>query len=207
MSSVYDDPDLQDSDFPPTVKFEAIGDRVRGTVLAPPTKFLGRKRQDGTQNFAIKYRLGRAALRQRGQQSQRDEVELLAGSKNLKGQLMSLRPEAGDVLDIELVETKRSEYGSDTKIYKITIEGAIPGSVAPPAYAPPPAPVALALPLRQRSPGHPRAAPIPYGDRVARGGPTRGRSSSDPSGRRGRRRRHIRQLIKEQRCQHKRLNS
>ena len=142
MPDIYDDPDLTDSDFPLTVKFDVLGDRVRGVVLAEPTKYASPRRPDGTQSFAFKYRLGNAALSQAGQQFRRDEVELLAGAKNLKGQLITLKPRAGDLLDIELIEKKPSGYGSDTKIYRIIHEPALSGAVVPSNSAPlpPPAP-------------------------------------------------------------------
>ena len=141
MPDIYDDPELNDTGFPPSVKFEVIGDRVRGVLLGDPSKFAGKKRQDGSQNFAFKYRLGHVAMSQSGRQSRHDEVELLAGTKNLKGQLITLRPRSGDLLDIELIETKPSGYGSDTKIYRIQHEPAIPGAVPAPAPpSPPPGP-------------------------------------------------------------------
>jgi hypothetical protein len=120
MADIYDDPELADptdtGDFPPTLKFNNIGDRARGVVSA-----VGRFDGKG-QKPALKYTLTDVKAKQNGVQSTHPSAEIIAGSKNLKGQMMTLKPRPGDSLDIELVEFRPSQYASPTKIYNIVVQ-------------------------------------------------------------------------------------
>jgi hypothetical protein len=124
MPDIYDDPDLaeqlEDSDFPPTLKFAVIGDRARGTVI-DISKFEGK-----SQKPSLKYVLGEVTAKQAGRQTKLPRAEIIAGSKNLKGQLMAMRPRPGDVLDIEYIESRPSSQPSPTKIFKISVDRAEP---------------------------------------------------------------------------------
>ena len=116
MPSIYDDPDLQQqSDFPDQVRFDRTGDRVRGRVLTVEK---------------INTRLGPVAkyllMTDDGQRS------LLAGAKNLWGQLLEIKPEPGDVLDIELIELRSVSNGT-AKIFDVRCERSGASSLAPPA--------------------------------------------------------------------------
>jgi hypothetical protein len=121
MSDIYDDPDLQDptdtGDFPPTLKFLQIGDRLRG-VVADVSKF------QGAGDPAIKYSFVEVKAKQAGAQQLLPRAEIIAGAKNLRGQLMTLKPRKGDTVDIELVEFRPSNFASPAKIYKINVERA-----------------------------------------------------------------------------------
>jgi hypothetical protein len=118
MPSIYDDPDLQqESDFPDQVRFERTGDRVRGRVLTVEK---------------INTRLGPVAkyllMTDDGQRS------LLAGAKNLWGQLLEIKPEPGDVLDIELIELRSVSNGT-AKIFDVKVTHHSASSLAPPPAA------------------------------------------------------------------------
>jgi len=116
--SIYDDPDLRDAEddnYPPTIKFERIGDRMKGKVDAIE-KFTSRN------GVALKYRFGHVATLLGGRQEQLPVAEIIAGSKNLKGQLMQLKPEKGDIVDIELTELRPTDRGNPLKVYRINVE-------------------------------------------------------------------------------------
>jgi len=128
MTDIYDDPELADTttdagDFPPTIKFIQIGDRLRGTVT-DVSKF------KGAGDPAIKYTFAEVKAKQAGVQQLLPKAEIIAGAKNLKGQLMTLKPRAGDTVDIELVEFRPSNYASPTKIYKINVDRGEDGAAA-----------------------------------------------------------------------------
>lgn len=121
----YEDPDIRgdNSDFPLTVKFEEYGDRVRGVIIAidrwdPPARKAGE-----TPSPILKYKLAECVVSQRGHQSRLDACELLAGSVNLKGQLMTMKPQVGDEVDIEFVSEKKSQFGNATKMFEIKVTG------------------------------------------------------------------------------------
>jgi hypothetical protein len=127
-NDIYDDPDLvepedEGTDFPPTVKFRDHGDRVKGRVTAIE-KFpaIEKNKKD-----SLKYVLADAVMSQSGVQSKHPAVEVIAGSKNLKGQLMVQKPRPGDTVDITFVESKpnSSGFGNPTKIFTILIERAV----------------------------------------------------------------------------------
>lgn len=105
---VYDDPELRsEDDYPDTVTFDRPGDRVRGEVIRVD-------RADLPFGPVLKYSI----LEERS----RREVQLLAGPKNLKGQLLKLRPRPGDILDVELVELRRTGAGSNpAKLFDVQV--------------------------------------------------------------------------------------
>ena len=131
--SVYDDPELRDNedDYPPTIKFEKIGDRAKGRIK-DVSKFTSRN------GVALKYQLVDVATLLGGVQKSHPVAEIIAGSKNLKGQMLQLKPEVGDMVDITLTELRPSAYGNPTKIYRITTEG---GNPFPASASTPPRPV------------------------------------------------------------------
>jgi hypothetical protein len=133
----YDDPEIAtaDDEFPEQVSFERVGDKIRARVLSV---------EKITTRFGptLKYRLfdGQA------------ERSMLAGSKNLKGQMLELRPRAGDVLDVELIELRSTANGT-AKIYDVKVE---PGDgPAPPPPAPRSQPVAPTGPVGVPTPPSP----------------------------------------------------
>lgn len=115
MPDIYDDPELQDDEsIAPQARFTRIGDNVRGRILTIEkiqTKF----------GPCLKYML----FTDSGQ-----EISLLAGSVNLKGQVMALKPRVGDVLDVELIEFRNSANGQ-TKIYDVGVEEGDRQALAP----------------------------------------------------------------------------
>jgi hypothetical protein len=119
----YEDPEITDNaaGFPLTVKFEEFGDRVRGVVVdierwdPPPRK------PKETPQPILKYKLAECVVSQRGKQTKEDQAELLAGAKNLKGQLLSVKPRLGDEIDITFTSTSKSSFGSDTKYFKVVV--------------------------------------------------------------------------------------
>jgi hypothetical protein len=119
-SNIYDDPDLQpDDNFPDQVRLDRVGDRVRGRVLSVEkinTRF------GPTPKYMLRTNEG--------------DQSLLAGAKNLWGQLLNLKPDVGDVLTIELIELRTVSQGT-AKIFDVQCE---PGErpTAPPAQAPAP---------------------------------------------------------------------
>jgi hypothetical protein len=136
MPSIYDDPDLQqESDFPDQVRFERTGDRVRGRVLTVEK---------------INTRLGPVAkyllMTDDGQRS------LLAGAKNLWGQLLEIKPEPGDVLDIELIELRSVSNGT-AKIFDVRCERQGTTALIPPPAAQRPDPGRASPPPRPTSDG------------------------------------------------------
>jgi hypothetical protein len=140
--SIYNDPELREADednYPPTIKFEKIGDRAKGKV-DDVSKFTSRN------GVALKYKLTGVAVRLGGVQAQYPIAEIIAGSKNLKGQMMMYQPEKGDTLDIELTELRPSAYGNPTKIYRIIHDSSGRGEsdVFPSASTAPTAPTGAA---------------------------------------------------------------
>jgi hypothetical protein len=115
MPDIYDDPDIKTaSDFPDQVRFERVGDKVRGRVLTVEkinTRF----------GPTLKYTL----LNDKG-----DTISMLAGSVNLKGQMLELKPRMGDVIDVELIELRATANGT-AKIYDIQIERGDAAQLAP----------------------------------------------------------------------------
>jgi hypothetical protein len=115
MPNIYDDPDLQpDTDYPDQIKLERVGDKVRGRVLSA---------EKITTRFGPtpKYML----------RTQQGDQSLLAGAKNLWGQLLELKPEVGDVLTIELIELRTVSQGT-AKIFDVACERGDRPAVPPP---------------------------------------------------------------------------
>jgi hypothetical protein len=126
MTDIYDDPALRadmDDSFPPTLKFVMVGDRAKGVVTE-----VGKL--ENRNGVALKYKLAEVTARQEGEQTKLDRAELLAGTKNLKGQLLQLRPRPGDTLDITLAELRPSQYGNPAKIFRVVHTSAL---AAPPS--------------------------------------------------------------------------
>jgi hypothetical protein len=107
-----------------------VGDKIRARVLSV---------EKITTRFGptLKYRLfdGQA------------ERSMLAGSKNLKGQMLELRPRAGDVLDVELIELRSTANGT-AKIYDVKVEPGDGPAPPPPRSQPvdPTGPVGVPTP-------------------------------------------------------------
>jgi hypothetical protein len=142
MPDIYDDPDINTGNeyADNQVQFNEVGDRFRGTVLSVEkvnTRF----------GPSIMYRLFDGA----------NEKVMFAGSVNLKGQVLELRPRTGDVLDVELIELRKSKAGNDTKIYDVQVERGDKAALAPPPRAAAPQPP-RAAPQRRPDPGR---APAP----------------------------------------------
>jgi hypothetical protein len=139
MPTIYDDPELQpDEDYHDQARFDRVGDKVRGRVLSIEkinTRF----------GPTPKYML----------RTERGDQSLLAGAKNLWGQLLSLKPDVGDVLTIELIELRTVSQGT-AKIFDVQCEpGERPAAPPPIAREEPPAP--------RPDPGR-AAAPKPVAD-------------------------------------------
>jgi hypothetical protein len=115
MPDIYSDPDLQpDNDYPDQVRFDVVHDRVRGRVLSIEkinTRF----------GPTAKYMLF----------TENGEVSMLAGSKNLWGQMLTQKPQVGDVLDVELIELRQTAQGT-AKIFDVQVEHAGREQLAPP---------------------------------------------------------------------------
>jgi hypothetical protein len=115
----YNDPTMgwpdQSGDFPTTIKFEEVGDRVVG-VMVSIERF-----QFGQQEPSPKYTLAEVKARQKGKQLRYDKAEMIASQINMKGQLLTEKPRPGDELDVELIGTKPSGYGSPTKLFRVEV--------------------------------------------------------------------------------------
>jgi len=137
-TNIYDDPELQPEEYADSISFERVGDRVRGRILSIEkltTKF----------GPTAKYML----------RTEQGDQSLLAGAKNLWGQLLSLKPDVGDVLTIELIELRTVSQGT-AKIFDVQCEpGERPAAPPPIAREEPPAP--------RPDPGR-AAAPKPVAD-------------------------------------------
>jgi hypothetical protein len=113
MSNPYNDPRLQ-SALGVRARFERIGDRVRGVVTMIDVFSSGN-------GNALLYKVAEVTMSQEGRQSRQDEIEIIAGSKNLLGQLMVKQPQVGDVLDLELIELRPSPMGNPLKVFKVEV--------------------------------------------------------------------------------------
>jgi hypothetical protein len=116
-TDIYDDPRINagDSEYPNQVRFDRVGDKVRGRVLSIEVI-------DTTFGPTLKYMLFTGDR----------QVSMLAGTKNLHGQMLSKRPRPGDVIDVELIELRDTQRGT-AKIFDVKVE---PGDVS--TLAPPP---------------------------------------------------------------------
>ena len=115
MLDIYSDPDLQpDNDYPDQVRFDALHDRVRGRVMLVEkinTRF----------GPTAKYTLF----------TENGQMTMLAGSKNLWGQMLTLKPQVGDILDVELIELRQTAQGT-AKIFDVQVEPGGSDHLAPP---------------------------------------------------------------------------
>jgi hypothetical protein len=137
--SIYDDPNLrQDDDFPDQVSFNARGDRVKGRVI----RF-----------ESLKTRYGMVAKYWLFDLDRNMERTMLAGAKNLWGQLLTLQPMPGDVLDIELVDFAKNENGT-AKLFEVSVERT--NDIAPTRNEP-----LTRAAQAQQSPANARPAPDP----------------------------------------------
>jgi hypothetical protein len=133
---------LDGGKFPLTVKFQVFGDRVRGVIVDidrwdPPSR-----KPDEKPDPILKYKLAECIYSQQGHQGRADECEVLAGSVNLKGQLMVLRPQRGDEVDIEYVSDRKPQGSTwATKIFEIKVTG--PDGVKQPQLESQPEPTPL----------------------------------------------------------------
>jgi hypothetical protein len=116
----YDDPEINtpDDDYPDQVRFERVGDSVRGRVLSV-------EKITTRYGPTLKYMLFDGNV----------QKSLLAGGKNLKAQMIELRPRPGDVIDVKLIELRTVSQGT-AKIYDVEIERGNVQTLAPPPPAP-----------------------------------------------------------------------
>lgn len=105
MSSIYDDPELSQA----VIQFTNVGDRVRGTMI--------RAESTSTQ-------YGKVAKYWLFDLESETERTMLAGATDLWRQLSKLRPEPGDIIEVEL--THAPERGM--KLYRVEVE---PGDNSP----------------------------------------------------------------------------
>jgi hypothetical protein len=131
MPSIYDDPELQPepNEFPDSVEFHQRGDRVRARI---------------NRMEPLKTRYGTCAKYWLFDLDRNMERTMLAGAKNLWGQLLTLKPEVGDTVDIELVDFAKNENGT-AKLFEVSVErsGEGPAPVREPQRpSPSPQPVA-----------------------------------------------------------------
>jgi hypothetical protein len=100
---LYDDPEIFNSDGE-SFKFERPGDHLAG-VITDMVKSAGAGMEP-----VIKYTL---KLEDGSSRS------FFGGGKNLKGQLYTLRPRAGDHLDITLIELRATGMPSPLKVFDV----------------------------------------------------------------------------------------
>jgi hypothetical protein len=118
--SVWNDPRVKTG----RIKFEAIGDRVRGRITAVAV-------YEGQAN-GFEVTLADVSFRQQGQNETKAEGSFIATATNLVGQLKTLAPKVGDVLDVELSGLNPVKLGT-AKIFTVKVnEGAAPAAVPPP---------------------------------------------------------------------------
>jgi hypothetical protein len=129
-SDPYDDPRMQQGD---RVKFEQIGDRIKGVVVNVEVV-------SNANGNSYHYKMGESVVSQLGRQSRRDSTEFFAGTANLVGQLNVKRPRPGDVLDIVLKELRPNPGRSDTKFYDVEVTPYQAGGQSPQAPPEPPPP-------------------------------------------------------------------
>jgi hypothetical protein len=123
-NDIYDDPDINtgEEQFPDQLKLEHPGDHYRGRVLS-------------VEKITTRYGPTLKYMLFDGQRQQ----SMLAGQKNLKAQLLELRPRPGDVLDMTLIELRDTANGR-AYIYDVDCErGSAPEPPTPPVATPAPA--------------------------------------------------------------------
>lgn len=96
MSDLYDDPELvPQTAFPDNITFSQVGDRVRGRIIRM-------ERLETRYGLVAKYWIFDL--------DQNAERTMLAGARDLWTQLHKLRPQVGDVVEIELVRIEGRQY-------------------------------------------------------------------------------------------------
>jgi|SRR5215831_1548314 len=95
MSDIYDDPELSPTEGFDNVTFKEVGDSFRGTVVRMEK---------------IPTRYGKVAKYWLFDLDRNVERTMLAGAIDLWGQLHKLRPQQGDVLDIELIAIEGRQH-------------------------------------------------------------------------------------------------
>ena len=107
MSDIYDDPELQPTTgFENDITFREVGDRGRGRI----TRITRIQTQHG--KVAKYFLFDEEAGIERG---------MLAGAQDLWSQLHKLRPNVGDMLDVEMIGKDGQRY-----IFKVEVEGELP---------------------------------------------------------------------------------
>jgi hypothetical protein len=103
--SVYDDPRLRPEDDGQRIKFEQRGDRVRGQIVkVEPLNTVN--------GWVAKYWIWDI--------DRNVERTLLAGATSLWGQLLTLKPEPLDVIDITLIDFQTNQRGT-AKIFDVQV--------------------------------------------------------------------------------------
>lgn len=106
MPSIYDDPELQQTDeYPDQVNFKIKGDSVRGRILR-------------TEPITTKF--GKVAKYWLFDLDRQMERTMLAGSKNLWGQLLELKPDVGDVVSITMIGSSTNDNGT-AKLFDVKV--------------------------------------------------------------------------------------
>jgi|SRR5215472_8455195 len=121
MSNPYNDPRLRGA----SIRFDQVGDRAKGTIANV-------KVYEGQDNTGLEYEFVNVVAKQAGQPVKWDKAGLIAGSKNLLGQLVALQPQVGDELDITLTELRPLARGS-AKIFLVQHQPALPGTTSEPS--------------------------------------------------------------------------
>jgi hypothetical protein len=121
MTSIYDDPELKGGS-DDRLKFTDIGDRVKGRVTHIE-KFRG-------QTVGLKYTLAGVVARQAGQPVQLASGTLICTASKLVAELMDVRPEVGDTLDIQLTNKTPAAVGH-LHHFAVNVERASAPAAAP----------------------------------------------------------------------------
>jgi hypothetical protein len=141
--SIYEDPRLRPDDDAQRIKFEQRGDRVRGQIV----KYEPLNTVNG---WVAKYWIWDI--------DRNVERTLLAGATSLWGQLLTLKPEPLDVIDITLIDFQTNQRGT-AKIFDVQILERQARPLGPMATRPPqPAAYPSYQPTNAQAP---QAAPAP----------------------------------------------
>ena len=123
MPGVWDDPRVK-SGSEDRLKFEQIGDRVKGRLTAVEV-FQGQ-----TNGFQVS--LADVVARQMGQDVKLAEGQIIATAVQLVAQLKEQSPEVGDTVDIQLTNLTPAKVGT-LKHFDVRTQKALQPTAQPPA--------------------------------------------------------------------------